>query len=84
MVWSEPTSTASLTATGAMPSCACRFRHGGTWFVFCAKEEGLLQVCSAQKANAVPKSAVMPNMQTPQDMVKVFAETQKNMMELNR
>ena len=26
----------------------------------------------------------MPDLQTPQDMIKVFAETQKNMMELNR
>ncbi|CAK0787804.1 hypothetical protein CVIRNUC_011026 [Coccomyxa viridis] len=44
----------------------------------------MTQVCRAQKANAAPKGAVMPDMQTPQDMVKVFAETQKNMMELNR
>ena len=42
------------------------------------------QVCRAQKANAAPKDAVMPTVHTPQDMVKVFAETQKNMMELNR
>ena len=44
----------------------------------------LLQVRRAQKANVAPKGAVMPGVQTPQDMVKVFAETQKNMMELNR
>ena len=84
MVWSESVSTEILYATGAMPSAACRFRHGGACCIVCAKVKGLVQVCRSQKANAAPKGAVMPDMQDPKDMVKVFAETQKNMMELNR
>lgn len=84
MLWSRSVPTESLNATGAMPSCACRFRHGGARVIISARPKGLVQVCRAQKANAAPKGAVMPDMQTPQDMVKVFAETQKNMMELNR
>lgn len=43
-----------------------------------------LQVCRAQVTGKSSPGAAMPDLQTPQDMIKVFAETQKNMMELNR
>ena len=43
-----------------------------------------LQVCRAQVLGKSSPGAAMPDLQTPQDMIKVFAETQKNMMELNR
>ena len=84
MVWFKSLSTEILDATGVTPSAACRFRQGGAWCIVCAKVKGLVQVYRAQKANAAPKGAVIPDMQNPQDMVKVFAETQKNMMKLNR
>ena len=35
-------------------------------------------------AGGSSKSATLQDGQNPQDMLKVFAETQKNMMELNR
>ncbi|CAL5224838.1 g7592 [Coccomyxa viridis] len=42
------------------------------------------QVCRAQMVGGSSKSATLQDGQSPQDMLKVFAETQKNMMELNR
>lgn len=42
------------------------------------------QVCQANMAGQSSTGNSLQNVQTPQDMVKVFAETQKNMMELNR
>ena len=43
-----------------------------------------MQVCRAQMVGGSSKSATLQDGQSPQDMLKVFAETQKNMMELNR
>ena len=42
------------------------------------------QICRVQMAGQTSTGNSLQDVQTPQDMVKVFAETQRNMMELNR